>query len=51
MIENIFAIVGVVVIVIALTPIIFRDVTCPHCGGKLIDNDYDTNINKVVLDL
>ena len=29
-------------------PVIFSDGRCPDCKGKLIDDDYDENIGKVV---
>lgn len=48
MIGNIMAIVGVIGIIVTLIIVIFSDGRCPDCKGKLIDDDYDENIGKVV---
>ena len=45
MIGSIIVIVGAI---ITLIIVICCNARCPDCGGKLVDNDYDTNINKVV---
>ena len=42
---SIIIIVGAIVTLIIL---IFSKTRCPHCGGKLTDDTYDENINKVV---
>ncbi len=48
MLEKIVMIVGIIGSVIVLVlPFILVD-RCPGCGGKLVDNDYDENIGKVV---
>lgn len=48
MLEKIVMIVGIIGSVIVLVlPFILVD-RCPDCGGKLIDNDYDENIGKIV---
>lgn len=48
MIENIIAvIVGVIGVAIILI-VIFHQDRCPDCGGKLTDDDYNENINRVV---
>lgn len=49
MIGNIIAIImGVIGIVVTLIVVIFSIDRCPYCNGKLIDDDYDGNIGKVV---
>ena len=46
--EKITMIVGVIISVVVLVlPFVLAD-RCPDCGGKLVDNDYDENIGKVV---
>ena len=48
MVENVIAtIMGVIGIAIILI-VVFHQDRCPHCGGKLVDNDYDENIGRVV---
>lgn len=47
MIEKIEIVIGIL-IGIALLVIPFIEDRCPDCKGKLIDNDYDENIGKVV---
>lgn len=49
MIGNIMAIVGVIGIIITIIVVIYRsDDRCPYCKGKLIDDDYDENIGRIV---
>lgn len=38
--------IGVAMVIFIL--VFLPDARCPSCGGKLIDDDYDKNINKVV---
>ena len=48
MIEVIDTVLGILVTVALLViPFILVD-RCPDCKGKLVDNDYDENIGKVV---
>ena len=47
MIEVIDTVLGILV-TIALLVIPFIGDRCPCCGGKLVDNDYDENIDKAV---
>ena len=48
MIGNIIAVVGAIGIIITIIVVIHGCDRCPDCGGKLIDDDYDENIGKVV---
>ncbi len=47
MLEKIGIVIGILVS-IALLVIPFIGDRCPECKGKLIDNDYDKNIGKVI---
>ncbi len=49
MIGNIIAIVGGVIGIIIITIVVIHSCDrCPDCKGKLIDNDYDENIGRIV---
>lgn len=45
--DVIISIVGVLIGIVLLVIPFIRD-RCPDCKGKLVDTDYDTNIDKVV---
>ena len=47
MMDVIIAIIGILVGIVLLV-IPFIGDRCPDCKGKLIDNDYDENIGKVI---
>ena len=40
---------SVIFVIVLLTVVVHFSINrCPDCNGKLVDNDYDVNIGKVV---